>query len=234
MPYDLLEEESKDVRHLPLRERQEKLSRLMRNPLPSFKTPTVLVPGNWSDLREVFEMSQNENPGFLMLRRLASDYADGPSKDWLEWHAAPLFIKAVLINAKADLRKGLDHPSEYTLAVWKEKVLVPIARVTATGSAEDATELNHWVIKHTTQQFGSTYVVEPCLVLEVTFEGVVPSRRHKSGFSLCTPRITRWLKSMPAQEADTLERVARMADVYCDETTSSRAIPSPLNLFDRE
>ncbi|MBZ5537198.1 MAG: ATP-dependent DNA ligase [Acidobacteriia bacterium] len=234
MPYDLLEESGKDIRHLPLRERREKISGLMRHSPEPFRTPAVLERRGWSELQEVFENSQHRNPGFLMLRRLSSRYAAGPNKDWLECHPDPLILKAVLVNVKTDPRERLGHPSEYTLAVWKGSVLVPIARVAPTGFLEYAAALDQWVIQHIIQRFGSTYAVEPCLVLEITFDGITCSRRHKSGFSLSTPRITRWLKDIPAQEADTLECVARIARVPSDETTSSRDIPSPPNLFDKE
>jgi DNA ligase-1 len=145
-----------------------------------------------------------------------------------------MIIKAVLINVKADRREGLGHPTEYTLGLWKDKGLVPVARIAATSALEDTTALNQWVIQHTTQRFGLTYAVEPSLVLEIAFEGITLSRRHKSGFSLCTPHITRWLKGMHAQEADNLECLTRMASVPCEKTAPTPDIPSTFNLFGKK
>ena len=63
---------------------------------------------------------------------------------------------------------------------------------------------------HTTEQFGPVRAVEPKLVLEVAFDAVFPSTRHKSGVAMRFPRIHRIRWDKPAAEADTLDTVQKL------------------------
>ena len=70
-------------------------------------------------------------------------------------------------------------------------------------------ELTAWFKAHTRQQFahGRVRVVDPEVVIEVTFDAVQESKRHKSGFALRFPRIVRLRPDKPAAEIDTVETV---------------------------
>ena len=76
--------------------------------------------------------------------------------------------------------------------------------------AEIAT-LTEWFKAHTIKDFGRARLVEPRIVLEVAFDIVQPSARHKSGYALRFPRIVRIRDDKPAEEIDTLETVRRLA-----------------------
>ena len=43
------------------------------------------------------------------------------------------------------------------------------------------------------------------LVFEIGFEGIHPSKRHKSGIAVRFPRILRWRRDKPADEADRIQ-----------------------------
>ena len=75
-------------------------------------------------------------------------------------------------------------------------------------------ELSDWCKAHTLQEFahGKVRTVEPLVVLEITFDRVQPSSRHKSGYALRFPRILRLRPDKPAAEVDTLETVRRLAE----------------------
>jgi len=53
-------------------------------------------------------------------------------------------------------------------------------------------------------------LVEPQVVLEVAFDGLQKSPRHKSGFALRFPRIIRWRKDKKSEDADTLDHVKEL------------------------
>jgi DNA ligase-1 len=74
-------------------------------------------------------------------------------------------------------------------------------------------EMTEWFREHTIQQFahGRVRIVEPRIVLEVTFDRVQPSNRHKSGFALRFPRIVRLRPDKHPDEIDTLETVKKLA-----------------------
>lgn len=65
---------------------------------------------------------------------------------------------------------------------------------------------------HTTERFGPVRAVEPALVLEIAFDGVQRSSRHKSGVSLRFPRVQRIRWDKPAAEADGLDALVRIRD----------------------
>jgi DNA ligase-1 len=65
-------------------------------------------------------------------------------------------------------------------------------------------ELDRWIRRHTTDRYGPVRAVEPVLVFELAFDGLQPSRRHKSGIAVRFPRIHRWRRDKPAAAADTL------------------------------
>jgi len=73
-------------------------------------------------------------------------------------------------------------------------------------------EIDRWVRENTVERYGPVREVSPGLVLEIAFEGVASSRRHKSGLTLRSPRIARIRWDKPAEEADTVAALARLAE----------------------
>jgi len=74
-------------------------------------------------------------------------------------------------------------------------------------------EMTEWFRAHTIQEFahGRVRVVEPLVVLEVTFDRVQPSNRHKGGYALRFPRIVRLRPDKSPTEIDTIETVRKLA-----------------------
>ena len=73
--------------------------------------------------------------------------------------------------------------------------------------------MTEWFRAHTLQEFaqGRLRIVEPTVVIEVTFDRVQPSNRHKSGYALRFPRIVRLRRDKTADEIDTLATVKKLA-----------------------
>ena len=61
------------------------------------------------------------------------------------------------------------------------------------------------------QRFGPVREVEKSLVLEVAFDSIHASKRHKSGLAMRFPRISRIRTDKPAAEADTIEGLMKLA-----------------------
>jgi DNA ligase 1 len=75
---------------------------------------------------------------------------------------------------------------------------------------EELRWLDKWVRDHTTNRFGPVREVTQELVLEVAFDGIARSGRHKSGLALRFPRIHRIRRDKPAAEADTIDNLLRL------------------------
>ncbi len=75
-------------------------------------------------------------------------------------------------------------------------------------------ELTEWFRAHTLQEYahGKVRVVEPAIVLEVTFDRVQESKRHKSGYALRFPRILRLRDDKTVAEIDTVETVRKLVE----------------------
>jgi DNA ligase-1 len=62
------------------------------------------------------------------------------------------------------------------------------------------------------ERYGPVRAVDPRLVLEVAFDAVHPSNRHKSGVAMRFPRVSRIRWDKPAGEADTLENLEKLVE----------------------
>lgn len=71
-------------------------------------------------------------------------------------------------------------------------------------------QLDRWIKANTVERFGPVRSVKAEQVLEIAFEGIQKSSRHKSGFALRFSRIKRWRQDKPASEADHLETLEQL------------------------
>ena len=105
--------------------------------------------------------------------------------------------------------------SDYTFAVRKSEQndeLLNIGKAYSGLTDVELTEMTEWFKQHTIQEFahGRVRLVEPTVVIEVTFDRVQPSKRHKSGYALRFPRILRLRPDKKPNEADTIETVQKL------------------------
>ena len=91
-------------------------------------------------------------------------------------------------------------------------MLLPIGKAYFGFTDAELRELDKWVRHHTVESFGPVREVSKELVVEVAFDSVRRSTRHKSGFALRFPRISRIRWDKPAREADRIEILEAMAE----------------------
>ena len=120
-------------------------------------------------------------------------------------------LDAVLLYAQAED----DAPTftDYTFGLWtnaEELQLVTFAKAYSGLNDAEILELDRWIRRNTLQRFGPARSVKPELVFEIGFEGIHPSKRHKSGIAVRFPRILRWRHDKPAEEADRLDTARQL------------------------
>jgi DNA ligase 1 len=148
----------------------------------------------------------------LMLKRKDSLYVAGrPTGPWYKWKIDPTLVDAVLMYAQRGSGKRSSFYSDYTFGLWRDGDLLPIGKAYFGFTDAQLIELDKWVRHHTIQQFGPVREVDKHLVFEVAFDAVQRSKRHKSGFALRFPRISRIRWDKPAAEADQLDVLERLA-----------------------
>jgi DNA ligase-1 len=155
-----------------------------------------------------------------MLKRKDSPYLSGrPKGHWWKWKRAALTIDCVLMYAQRGSGKRSSYYSDYTFGVWREvagedgaavRELVPVGKAYSGFTDEELLRLDRFIRNHTIEQFGPVRAVEQTLVLEIAFDAVFPSTRHKSGLAMRFPRVHRIRWDKPAAEADTLDTAQKL------------------------
>jgi DNA ligase-1 len=217
--YDLLSARGEDLRHHPFRERRKRLEafvgliaspRIDLSPLQPFEA--------WKDLTQLRANPPAGEPRAaegLMLKRWESIYEAGrPKGPWFKWKRDPFLIDAVLMYAQRGHGKRSSFYSDYTFGVWSEGALTPVGKAYFGFTDEELKQIDKFVRDNTVERFGPVRSVRAArdfgLVLEVAFEGLQRSTRHKSGVAMRFPRINRIRWDKPAREADTLATLERM------------------------
>ncbi len=205
--YDLLEHDGLDIREQPLSDRRLLLSKILQGVDASRVSLSQTMPiESMEELRSLREQSRDKGAEGLMVKALDSPYLVGRKRGyWWKYKVEPMSLDAVLIYAQAGSGKRANLFTDYTFALWNGAELVPFAKAYSGLDNQEIDELDKWIRKHTVEKFGPVRSVEPLHVFEIGFEGISQSNRHKSGISVRFPRILRWRKDKPMQEADTLE-----------------------------
>ena len=150
-----------------------------------------------------------------MIKRSDSPYRVGRKKgDWWKWKLDPLTIDAVMIYAQAGHGRRANLFSDYTFAVWSGNDLVPFTKAYSGLTDAEFRKITAWVKKNTLQRFGPVRQVTPHHVFEIAFEGIQASPRHKSGVALRFPRMLRWRQDKATQDANTLDDLMQMLEIY--------------------
>ena len=141
-----------------------------------------------------------------MIKRRDSAYVAGrPRGPWFKWKRDPMVIDAVLLYAQSGHGKRSGFFSDFTFGLWEGGELVPVGKAYFGFTDEELRELDRFVRANTIQRFGPVRQLAPKLVVEVAFEGLNASPRHRSGLAMRFPRISRIRWDKPAQEADRLD-----------------------------
>jgi DNA ligase-1 len=218
--YDLLAEHGEDLRELTLRERRPRLEALVGGHGGERLHLSPIVPyGNWDELAALrADPPVGSAAEGLMLKRWDSPYVAGrPKGPWFKWKREPHVIDAVLMYAQRGHGKRSSFYSDYTFGVWTEEgALTPVGKAYFGFTDEELKQLDKFVRDHTVERFGPVRSVRAerdfGLVLEIAFEGLNRSARHKSGVAMRFPRVSRIRWEKPAREANTLNDVMDLLD----------------------
>jgi DNA ligase-1 len=207
LAYDILEWKGEDVRNKPIEWRGEHLRNLLPlQEMDSIRCPPVLEAKTWTQRAQLRDLAREKGTEGLMLKRLGSAYGQGRIRgNWWKWKVNPLTIDAVLIHAMAGHGKRASLFTDYTFALWHEGQLLPVGRAYSGLTDAEIRKVDAFIRRNTVQRQGAFRSVRPELVMELGFDSVQASARHKSGLALRFPRILRWRTDKSAAEADQLE-----------------------------
>jgi DNA ligase-1 len=214
--YDILHDGAEDLRDRPLTERRERLSAWMGRHQPEGTDFSREIPfSGWDELAAIRADARVNGQEGLMLKRRDSAYIGGrPMGPWFKWKRDPLTADCVLVYAQRGHGKRSSYYSDYTFAAWRDGLegpeLVPVGKAYFGFTDEELMQLDRWVRNNTVERFGPVRAVRPALVVEVAFDAVQRSDRHKSGIAMRFPRISRIRWDKPADEADRVDAIAKL------------------------
>lgn len=215
--YDLLFDAGEDLRALPFSERRARLEawHAKHHPLATSLSEPIAF-STFDELKALWSASRDAGIEGMMLKRTTSPYLAGrPKGHWYKWKRAALTLDCVMMYAQRGSGKRSSFYSDYTFGVWRRgadggRELVPVGKAYSGFTDEELRQLDRFIRDNTTETFGPVRAVKPALVLEVAFDAVQRSARHKSGVAMRFPRISRIRWDKPAEEADVLETVEKL------------------------
>jgi DNA ligase 1 len=225
--YDLLADSDEDLRERPFSERRRRLEAFVaRLGEPRIDLSPLIAFRSWDELTAARKDPAAAGAGAdaaavegVMLKRRDALYVPGrPKGPWWKWKRDPFIIDAVLMYAQRGHGKRSSYYSDYTFGVWTRgeegDELVPVGKAYFGFTDEELLQIDRFVRRNTVERFGPVREVvheaDRGLVLEVAFEGLQRSSRHKSGLAMRFPRINRLRWDKPPGEADRLERLETM------------------------
>ncbi|WP_102225610.1 cisplatin damage response ATP-dependent DNA ligase [Acidimangrovimonas sediminis] len=204
--YDILTWEGEDLRPLPFNTRRTRLEAALTTlDEPRFDASPILDFTTWEELANLRADPPEAVIEGVMLKRRDSAYTAGrPRGPWFKWKRDALLVDAVVLYAQRGHGKRSGFYSDFTFALWDGDALVPVGKAYSGFTDEELRRLDRFVRDHTVERFGPVRSLQPRLVVEVAFEGLNRSRRHRSGVAMRFPRINRIRWDKPAAEADHL------------------------------
>jgi DNA ligase-1 len=212
--YDILFEGEEDLRALPWSVRRERLADFMgRLDSDRFDLSQLIDAASFDELETLRAEARDASIEGMMLKRRDSPYVAGRRAGlWYKWKRDPLTADCVLMYAQRGSGKRSSYYSDYTFGCWStDGELLPVGKAYFGFTDEELKWIDRWVRGHTVKRFGPVREVERSLVLEVAFDSIHQSKRHKSGLAMRFPRVSRIRTDKPADEADRLETLFAMA-----------------------
>ncbi|HZH35131.1 MAG TPA: hypothetical protein VEX64_09840, partial [Pyrinomonadaceae bacterium] len=172
-----------------------------------------------SALDDEFDAARARGNEGLMVKNPLAPYKPGKrGRDWLKIKRALATLDVVVTSVEVGNGRRSRFLSDFTFAVRASETdatLLNVGKAYSGLTDAEIESLSEWFRAHTLQEFahGKVRIVEPRVVLEVTFDRVQPSPRHKSGYALRFPRILRIRDDKPVEEIDTLETVKRLSEL---------------------
>jgi DNA ligase-1 len=210
--YDILREGQEDLRGLPFIQRRRRLEAWhLRAPRAALDLSPMVPFTSWDELKELRNGARDRGIEGLMLKRADSVYVAGrPKGPWFKWKRGALTLDTVLMYAQRGHGKRSSFYSDYTFGAWHGDELVPVGKAYSGFTDEELLRLDRWVRNNTVERYGPVRVVTPQIVLEIAFDSVHRSTRHKSGVAMRFPRVHRIRWDKPFREADTLQTLERL------------------------
>ena len=213
--FDLLYLDGDVVMDRPLQERRRLMEEL--GLLWPFLLARLETAGDAEDLDRLFAEARERGNEGLMVKDPASAYAPGRrGMSWLKLKRPLATLDVVVTSVEWGHGKRRGVLSDYTFAVRDESSgrLLNVGKAYSGLTDAEIAAMTEFFLAHTVADYGRSRAVEPNTVIEVAFDAIMRSNRHRSGYAMRFPRIVRLRPDKPVAEIDTLARVEELYERY--------------------
>ncbi|MBX9880926.1 MAG: cisplatin damage response ATP-dependent DNA ligase [Sphingomonas sp.] len=211
--YDILFDGAQDLRDQPWTKRRATLEAFAAAlPDERFDVSALIEAEDFTALEGLRATARDAAIEGVMLKRRDAPYVAGRRAGlWYKWKRDPFTADCVMMYAQRGNGRRSSYYSDYTFGCWTEGgELLPVGKAYSGITDEELKVLDKFVRNNTVARFGPVREVEKTLVLEIAFDSIHASSRHKSGVAMRFPRIARIRTDKPAAEADTLAALKRL------------------------
>ncbi len=216
--FDLLWLDGRSLLDEPLSERRRLLESLeVQHPFLLARVEEATSP---DALDRIFADTRERGNEGLMMKDPASPYTPGRrGLAWLKLKRPLATLDVVVTSVEWGHGKRKGVLSDYTFAVLdtESQKFVNVGKAYSGLTDAEIATMTKKFLELTVSDHGYSRMVEPVVVLEVAFDSIQRSGRHRSGFALRFPRIVRIRDDKPVEEIDTLARVEELYDRYFGE-----------------
>jgi DNA ligase 1 len=213
--FDLLYLDGDVVMDRPLAERRRLMEGLgLQPPFMLARLETAHQP---PDLDRIFSETRERGNEGLMVKDPHSAYSPGRrGMSWLKLKRPLATLDVVVTAVEWGHGKRRGVLSDYTFAVREEETgqLLNVGKAYTGLTDAEIAQMTEFFLANTIADYGRSRLVEPNTVIEVAFDSIQRSARHRSGFALRFPRIVRLREDKPVAEIDTLGRVRELHERY--------------------
>lgn len=212
--YDMLAARGALVVDEPWSRRRERLEALPWPGAGARRAPARRV-SSAEEIEVAFAGAREAGNEGVIAKDPGSPYTPGRrGKAWVKLKRAMATLDVVVTGVERGHGKRRGVLSDYTFAVRASETdptLLNVGKAYNGLTDAEIAALTTRFEEITIERFGRFHQVRPQVVLEVTFDIVQPSKRHKAGYALRFPRIVRVRDDKPVGEIDTLARVRELA-----------------------
>jgi len=207
--FDLLYLDGQALFELPLRERIARLDDVVRGGAIRLCDRTMITDA--SQIDPAFDAARGRANEGLVVKSPDSIYTPGRrGKSWLKYKKALATLDCVVTYAQWGNGKRRNVLSDLTFAVRREGELVNIGKAYSGLTDEEIARTTELFRRTARAQHGPVFELEPTLVLEIAFDRIQESKRHKSGYSMRFPRIVRIRDDKGLDDVSTIDDVRRI------------------------
>jgi DNA ligase-1 len=207
--FDLLYLDGEPLFETPLHDRLQRLRGLLGGGQIRLSDQTPVRDAAHID--ELFDQARARANEGLVIKDPASIYTPGRrGKSWLKYKKALATLDCVVTAAEYGHGKRRGVLSDYTFAVRRDGEFVNIGKAYSGLTDAEIDALTAKFKEITTARHGPVHIVEPQVVLEIAFDRIQESKRHKSGYAMRFPRIARIRDDKTVDQISTIDEVRRI------------------------